>query len=138
LAFTICLCFALTISSGCKKKQQSEDTRQDTPTEEITQSTTSEQIVQAGTVKKNNLCILYVGQLNTERSKDFIEFLSKNFKKVAVVDKKVFNEDNTAEFDVILLDEIIRIKRDYLRPTVTIGSSGTKVGDYLDLKTGYL
>jgi hypothetical protein len=142
LVFTICLCFALTILSGCKRKAQSEEARQDIPTEDTKDANTSEQVVQDESPEKINLRILYVGaplQIgDSNRRDDFKEFLSKNFKEVVAIDKKVFNEDKTAEFDVILLDQIIRIKREYLRPTVTIGVAGTKIGDYLDLKTGYL
>ena len=137
-ALAICLCFTLTISSGCKKKEQSEEARQDVPAKQTKDTTTSKQIVQAGAPEKIDLHILYVGQPDTERAKDFIKFLSKNFEKVVNLDRKSFNEEKTAGFDVIVIDEIIKITREYSRPTVTIGVAGTRVGDYLDLKTGYL
>jgi len=135
LALTICLFFTLTISGGCKKKEQSEEARQAVPEEKTKHVSVSEQ---TGTAEKIDLRILYVGQPDTERTKDFIEFLSKNFEKVGNIDKKTFNEHKTDEFDVIVIDEIINISREYSRPTVTIGIAGTKIGDYLDLKTGYL
>ena len=138
LALTIYLFFILTISSGCKKKEQPEEARQDVPAEEITRTSISEQVVQTVASEKIDLRILFVGPPDNERTKDFIDFLTKNFEKVVTIGKKAFNEDKTAEFDVIVLDETIRIKREYLRPTVTIGNAGTRVGDYLDLKTGYL
>lgn len=135
LALTLCLYFTMTISSGCKKKEQPEEARQSAPEEKTKHVSASEQI---HTAEKIDLRILYVGQPDTERTNDFVDFLTKNFEKVVTIDKKVFNEDRTAEFDVIVLDQTIRIKREYLRPTVTIGNAGTRVGDYLDLKTGYL
>jgi len=135
LALTICLFFTLTISGGCKKKEQSEEARQAVPEEKTKHVSVSEQ---TGTAEKIDLRILYVGQPDTERTKDFIEFLSKNFEKVGNIDKKTFNEHKTDEFDVIVIDEIINISREYLRATVTIGGAGTRVGDRLSLKTGYL
>lgn len=133
----VCLCFSLVISSGCKKKDQSDEARQ-AVSEKAKKTSVSKEVESARVFEKINLRILYVGQPNIERSKDFIDFLSDNFKKVTAVDKKAFDQDRTTEFDVILLDQIIRIKREYSRPTVTIGGAGTKIGDYLDLKTGYL
>jgi len=138
LALTICLVFTLTISSGCKKKEQPEEARQDVSTEEIKHTSTSEEVVQAGTSEKIDLRILFVGQPGAERTKDFEDFLTKNFKEVVTIDKKSFNEDKTPEFDVIVFDEIIKISRKYSRATVTIGAAGTTICDRLDLKTGYL
>lgn len=134
LALIVCLFLIQTIS-GCKKKDQSEEARQAVPEEEIKNVSSSEQ---TDIVKKIDLRILYVGVPDSDRQKDFVAFLNKHFEKVVAINKKAFNEDKTSEFDVILLDQIIRIKREYSRPTVTIGSAGTKIGDYLDLKTGYL
>ena len=135
LALTICLFFTLTISGGCKKKEQSEEARQAVPEEKTKHVSVSEQ---TGTAEKIDLRILYVGQPDTERTKDFVDFLTENFGKMVTMDKKTFDEDRTAEFDVIIIDEIIYVSREYSRPTVTIGIAGTKIGDYLELKTGYL
>jgi hypothetical protein len=133
-----CLLGALMISSGCKKKDQSEETRQAVPEEEAKKISVSKKVEPVGTSEKINLRILYVGAPILNRPNEFIEFLSRYFEKVTAIDKIAFDEDKTSEFDVIVLDEIIKISREYSRSTVTIGIAGTKIGDYLDLKTGYL
>jgi len=135
LTLAICLFVALTISSGCKKKEQYEEARQEVPEENTKHVSTSEQ---SGMAEKIDLRILFVGPPDTKRTKDFVDFLTNNFEKVVTVGKKAFNEDRTTEFDVIIIDEIIYVSREFLRATVTIGIAGTKIGDYLDLKTGYL
>lgn len=137
-ALGICLCFILSISSGCKKKEQSEKTGLDVPAEEITRTSTSEQIAWAEASEKIDLRILYAGLPDTDRGKDFVDFLKTHFKRFETIDRKAFHEDKTAEFDVIILDENIKISREYSRPTVTIGVSGSKICDSLALKTGYL
>ena len=52
LALFVCLFFALTISSGCKKKDQSGEARQVVPEEEIKHVSESKQSVQSGVSEK--------------------------------------------------------------------------------------
>jgi uncharacterized lipoprotein YehR (DUF1307 family) len=142
----ICLFFILTISSGCKKKEQSEEARQNVPAEEITPTSTPEQVVQAGTSEKIDLRILYAGLPNTDRAKDFVDFLSKHFKQVETTDYNTLEEDNTDGFDVTIIDydghdtraPLPSISREYSRATITIGSPGADLSSRLSLKTGYL
>jgi hypothetical protein len=146
LALTICLFFTLTISSGCKKKEQSEEARKDVPTEKITPTSTSEQVVQAGTSEKIDLRILYAGLPDTDRAKDFVDFLSKHFKQVETTDYITFTGDETADFDVAVIDHNgvdfrvprPKISRQYTRATVTMGVPGAFICSNLSLKTGYL
>jgi uncharacterized lipoprotein YehR (DUF1307 family) len=146
LALAICLFFTLTISSGCKKKEQSEEARQDVPTEEIKHTTTSEQVVQAGASEKINLRILYAGLPNTDRAKDFVDFLTKHFKQVETTDYNTFTGDETADFDVAVIDydgvqfraPRPKVSRRYTRATVTMGVPGAFICSNLSLKTGYL
>ena len=136
-AFTLWLVFALAISGGCKKKEQPEEARQAAPTEEAKKVSASEKI---------DLRILYAGLPNTERAKDFVDFLTKHFKEVETTDYNTFKGDKTAGFDVTIIDyngqdtraPLPSISREYSRATITVGSPGADLCSRLSLKTGYL
>jgi hypothetical protein len=146
LALAICLFFTLTISSGCKKKEQSEEARQDIPAEEITPTSTPEQVVQIGPSGKIDLRILYAGLPDTDRAKDFVDFLSKHFKQVETTDYNTFTGNEAADFDVAIIDHNgvafrspqPKISPQYNRATVTMGVPGAFICSRLSLKTGYL
>ena len=146
LALAICLFFTLAISSGCKKKEKTDDTRQDVPAEEIKLPSKSEQVVQIRTSGKIDLRILYAGLPDTDRAKDFVDFLSKHFKQVETTDYVTFTEDEAANFDVTVIDHNgvgfrtprPKISRQYTRATITIGVPGAFICSGLSLKTGYL
>jgi hypothetical protein len=146
LALTICLFSTLTISSGCKKKEQSEEARQDVPTEEITPTSTPEQVVQIGPSGKIDLRILYAGLPDTDRAKDFVDFLSKHFKQVETTDYNTFTGDGVANYDIAIIDHngvafrhsLPKISRRYTRATVTMGVPGAFICASLSLKTEYL
>jgi hypothetical protein len=164
LTLTICLSFTLTISSGCKKKEQPEEARQEVPAEQIKQTTTSEQIVQAdatdeaeeistleqvvqtGPSGKIDLKILYAGLPDTDRAEDFVDFLKKHFEQVETTDYNTFTGNETADFDVAIIDHNgvafrsprPNISRQYTRATVTMGVPGAFICSNLSLKTGYL
>jgi hypothetical protein len=134
---TIWFVSTLTIFSGCKKKEQPEDTQQAVATEKTKHLSASDQI---------GLRILYAGLLNTDRAKDFVDFLSKHFKQVETTDYNTFTGDDTANFDVTIIDHNgldrraprPRISRQYARATVTMGVPGAHICSRLSLKTGYL
>ncbi len=136
-AFTLWLVFALAISGGCKKKEQPEEARQAAPTEDAKKVSASEKI---------DLRILYAGLPNTERAKDFVDFLTKHFKEVETTDYNTFVESKTAGFDVTIIDydgqdtraPLPSISREYSRATITVGSPGADLCSRLSLKTGYL
>jgi hypothetical protein len=145
------LVFALVISGGCRKKEQPEEARQAIPAEQIKQVSTarkdvSEEIDKVDVSEKIELRILYAGLPNTERSKDFVEFLAKHFSQVETTDYNAFTEDKTNGFDVTIIDydgkdtraPVPSISRQYSRATVTIGSPGADLCSRLSLKTGYL
>ncbi|MHC4535943.1 MAG: hypothetical protein ACYS6K_18495 [Planctomycetota bacterium] len=146
LALTICLFFTLTISSGCKKKEQTEEARQDVPAEEIKDISTSERVVKTVASGKIDLRILYAGLLDTERAKDFVDFLSKHFEQVETTDYITFTGNEAVDFDVAIIDHDgkdfraprPRISRKYTRATVTMGVPGAFICRTLSLKTGYL
>jgi len=138
--------FTLTIFISCKKKGQPEETQQAVPAEETQQVSTSEDIDKIDVSEKIGLRILYAGLPNTERSKDFVEFLTRHFKQVESTDYNTFVENKSAGFDVTIIDydgqdtraPLPSISRQYSRATVTIGSPGADLCSRLSLKTGYL
>ena len=146
VAFCLWLVFAVAISGGYKKKEQPEEARQAVPAEETQQVSTSEEIDEIDVSEKIELRILYAGLPNTERSKDFVEFLTRHFKLVESTDYNTFVESKTAGFDVTIIDydgkdtraPLPSISREYSRATITVGSPGAKLGNRLSLKTGYL
>ncbi len=199
-ALIVCLCFSLVISSGCKKKDQSDEARQAVQEEKIkevseskqsvrphasekstyvseseqaiqslvseksTHVSESEQVVQysaseetehlyqAEIVESNrasskiNLRILYAGQLGTNRTKDFVDFLSEYFEKVETTDYNTFTGNGSIDFDVAIIDydgedtsaPRSNVSRRYSSATVTIGVPGAFLCSRLSLKTGYL
>ena len=104
MAFSICLCVTLWISSGCKKKEQSEGVGQDVPAQETIYTYTSEQGVRLGASGKSDLRILYAGLLKTDRAKDFVAFLAHHFEKVETTGYLTFKETESAGFDVTIID----------------------------------
>ncbi len=145
-ALTIWLVFTLTIFISCKKKGQPEETQQAVPAEETQQVSTSEEIDEIDVSEKIKLRILYAGLPNTERAKDFVDFLTRHFNEVETTDYNTFTESKTAGFDVTIIDydgqdtraPLPSISRQYSRATVTIGSPGADLCSRLSLKTGYL
>jgi len=143
---TIWLVFTLTIFISCKKKEQPEDTQQAVSTEETKHISASDKIDKIDASEKIDLRILYAGLPNTERAKDFVDFLTKHFKEVETTDYNTFTESKTAGFDVTIIDydgqdtraPLPSISREYSRASITVGSPGAKLGNRLSLKTGYL
>ncbi len=136
-ALTIWLVFTLMIFISCKKKEQPEDTQQAVPTEKTEHVSASEKI---------GLRILYVGHPDSAREKDFVNFLTKQFKAVETADLKDFNEGQTDGFDVTILDydgdgfksPRPNISRNFSRSMVTVGVTGALMSSRWNLKTGYL
>ncbi|MBN2182481.1 MAG: hypothetical protein JW715_11260 [Sedimentisphaerales bacterium] len=149
--FTLILLLALIFTqSACKNKQSP-------PSEEETQSNLTEldkqpQIQQMTPEEAIQLRILYVGLSNTDRQKDFVSFLSKNFKEVKTIDLYTFKEEQTKESDVVILDKDgiqwgskggkplrdLRVSDQYSRPTISLGIPGAFWTDRMRLKTGYM
>lgn len=146
VALGLWLVFAVAISGGCKKKEQPEEARQAVPAEETQQVSASEKIDKADISEKFNLRILYVGHPDSAREKDFVNFLTKQFKAVETADLKDFNEGQTDGFDVTILDydgdgfksPRPNISRNFSRPMFTVGVAGALMCSRWRLKTGYL
>lgn len=127
------LVFALTIFIGCRKDQPQES-------QQAVKSQKTE------TSEKIPLRILYAGMQNTDRAKDFVNFLEKYFQQVETTDYNTFTGNPTADFDVAIIDydgadtraPRININRQYSRATVTMGVPGAFICSNLSLKTGYL
>ncbi len=132
--------------SGCKKS---------VPTEEMTDAAevakahaTGEEaeVVSSDVGAKIDLRILYAGLPDTDRNKDFTEFLSGHFRKVGTVNYNDFKPELADGFDVVILDHdgvdtrapVPELSRSYSRATVTMGVPGADICSRLGLKTGYL
>jgi hypothetical protein len=128
------LVFVLIVFVGCKKKGQSQEAQQNIKPQK---TETSEKI---------GLRILYAGLLETERAKDFIDFLKNYFQQVETTDYNTFTGSYKTDFDVAIIDHngtgfnvpTPNISRQYSRATVTVGVPGAFLCDRLSLKTGYL
>ena len=101
--------------------------------------------------EKVKLRVLYVGHPGSDREKDFVGFLEKQFVKVGKADLEKFEVQDAEDFDLMVVDYSgLTIKentiitprvpfgRSYSRPVLTIGAAGALVSDRLGLKTGYL
>ncbi len=97
------------------------------------------------------LKVIYFGHPQSARAKDFVGFLEQHFTRVAQGDLDQFKESEGAGYDVTLLDydelKLVSdhiqwpkkvVRKDYSRPTVTIGATGALVCESLGLKTAYL
>jgi len=95
--------------------------------------------------------VIYFGDLDSARGKDFLNFLNRHFSKVGSGKLEAFRESMADGYDVVILDygelKISNnriqmpskiVSREFRRPTVTIGATGALVSDRLRLKTGYL
>jgi hypothetical protein len=100
---------------------------------------------------KINLRILYAGEPQSVREKDFVSFLKDHFAAVDKKDLAAFREQDANQYDAVVLDYgelIVSDKRivmpkfffspNYSRPTMTLGAAGGMVCSRLKLKTGYL
>jgi hypothetical protein len=105
-------------------------------------------IARAAPAEKIALKILYMGQPDTPRAKDFTKFLEEHFAQVAVMDVAKFQASQTAPYDVVILDANprardlgtlakLKLPSDYSKPTVLQGIFGARVGTALDLRLGF-
>ena len=128
------LAFVLIVFVGCKKKDQPQETQQAAEPQKI------------DTSGKIHLRILYAGLPNTDRAKDFVDFLTRHFQQVETTDYNTFRGNHTADFDVAVIDydgadtraPRVIMSREYTRATVTVGVPGAFLCSNLSLKTGYL
>ncbi len=149
--FTLILLLALVFTlSACKKKQSPPD--QDETQNDLAKSATQSQARQKTTDDEIPLRILYVGPPNTDRQKDFVSFLSKNFKEAKTADLYTFKEEQTKDSDVVILDKDgiqwgsrggkplrdLKVSNQYSRPTLSLGIPGAFWTDRMRLKTGYM
>ncbi len=92
------------------------------------------------------LRILYAGRPDSEREKDFVNFLKNYFDVVQTGDLRTFQEADTQGFDVTLLDWDTNaldgprpsVSAGFARPVITLGIPGGLIGRQWRLKTGYL
>ena len=135
--------YASIVFVGCKEKDRSADTQQAIESQETKLISDSQK---TDTSEKIDLRILYAGLPNTDRAKDFVDFLTRHFQQVETTDYNTFTGSHTADFDVAIIDHngvgfrtpVPNISRQYSRATVTVGVPGAFLCSRLSLKTGYL
>lgn len=106
----------------------------------------SDAIENVGVSRKLDLRVLYVGLQDTERQKDFVTFLGKHFKQVDTADYYTFEEEQTKDYDVAILDKDgiewaaldIDVSHEYSRATVSIGVPGAFWIRRVSRKMGYM
>jgi hypothetical protein len=92
------------------------------------------------------LRILYAGHPDSDREKDFVQFLSQYFNTVKTADLSAFKETDTEGFDVTILDydgdgfKAPRpdISLGFSKPLLTVGVPGGLMCSGWRLKLGYL
>ena len=109
--------------------------------------------VRKGGGAKVPLKILYVGIPGTERTKDFVTFLSKNFAEVKTADLGAFKEEEAKGSDVVILDKdgiewggrgdtpplsALKLSDKYAKATISLGIPGAFLTSAMRLKTGYM
>ena len=141
-ALTFWLVHALVISGGCKKKEQPANPPQAIGPAQ-TERVAAEKINASGKV---DLRVLYVGLPNTERQKDFVEFLRGHFEQVDTADYNTFTEEQTKDCDVAIFDKDglewkqldINVSGYYSRATMSIGVPGAFWVRKVSSKMGYM
>lgn len=109
--------------------------------------------------EKIALRVLYAGQPESPREKEFVELLGRHFEKVGTIHLKSASTDAAKDWDVVVLDwvsiyardekgEMVRgkgltmppVKLDakFSRATVMIGATGGQVGGARKLKLDWL
>ncbi|MFC1783903.1 hypothetical protein ACFL02_10035 [Planctomycetota bacterium] len=113
----------------------------------------------SGASKKLDVSILYVGQTDSERAQSFLSLLSESFAQVETCAQDNFNEEQTANFDVVFLDYArarqargqraasgqrgarggqLQLSENYSQPTVVFGSFGMRIClQWLSPQTSY-
>ena len=110
---------------------------------------------------KFELRILYAGNRESDRAKDFAAFLEEHFAKVTVAGLADFKPSDADGYDVVIFDwtsiyprdksgkidqslgnismpKTPRLPQDFSRPTVLIGAAGGQVAGSLQLKINWL
>jgi hypothetical protein len=99
-----------------------------------------------------NLKVLYVGNADSARAKEFRSFLSDKVARVGVTNRYRFDPALADEYDVVLLDwpqpdnnlknqppkksPLGDLKR-WTKPTVFLGSAGLQMAEVWDVKGGF-
>jgi hypothetical protein len=146
IILTSSLVFVLTVFVGCKKKEQPQSRNREASADTTRPVPAADRVYQADTAEKINLRVLYAGVPNSERAKDFVDFLAKHFEQVETADYNAFKQEQSSGFDVVILDydgvernaPRPNISREYSRATITMGVPGAFICSSLSLKTGYL
>ena len=139
--FVLAFISILVVTNGCKKSGSSESAGSNDSIDP-----TAKLIEDVNVTEKIDLTILYAGLLDTDRAKDFTDFLSKHFTEVKTTDYMKFTGMESTPFDVAIIDHnglgfnapLPNISQQYSHATITVGVPGAFLCSRLNLKTGYL
>ena len=94
--------------------------------------------------KKIAINVLFVGDADTERSKDFQTFLNQHFEEASFSDVSKYSGKAPAVHDVVILDSVefefggLRdLPQDEGRPTILVSTFGGSMGSGWKLRTGW-
>jgi hypothetical protein len=108
-----------------------------------------------------SLKVLYAGNANSDRAKDFVSFLEKHFAKVGAADFGKFREADAKDYDVVLFDwtsiyprnkegkidnsagnitmpPAPQLSPDFAKATILIGAAGGQVAGTRQIKINWL
>ena len=92
---------------------------------------------------KIDIKVLFAGDPETERTKDFLAFLGRHFSQVRFADIEKHSNEGSAGHDVIILDsanyrtKTHGLSRDDGRPTILVGTFGGMLGSRWKLRTNW-
>lgn len=117
----------------------------------------------ARSADKAKLKVLYAGNIDSPRGKDFVSFLEKNFAKAGAVQLGKFEENAARDYDVVIFDwtstyprdkdgkisydkngggfsspPVPRLSQKFNRASILIGATGGQISGSLQLKTDWL
>ena len=117
----------------------------------------------AHAAEKANVKVLYAGNVDSPRAKDFTSFLAKHFVQVTPVDLRKLRDADAQGHDVVLVDwtsiyprdkdgkisrdkqapsmsmpPAVQLSRDFDRPTILIGAAGGQFSQGRNLKIDWL
>ena len=119
--------------------------KEDLPSD-VNQTTSDTTAPTENTEEKLGISIYYAGHPESQREKDFVNFLNQHFTRIQTGDLAKFNGSQAKGFDVTILDydgdgfESPRphLPPDFTQPVVTMGVIGAFICGERNLKTGYL
>ena len=93
---------------------------------------------------KLDVRVLYAGDLESPRTKDFARLLERAFTRVATIDGRKLSADTARDFDVVIVDSasdkdverpaVAALRTDFTKPAILVGAAADDVLDGLEIK----